>query len=69
MLMEYQSFADSMIIGALVPEKGMTWTPRLGNRLAHAVAKAAEAETLRSSWSTRSPGNKAAESEFNPDHL
>ncbi|XP_025611657.1 uncharacterized protein [Arachis hypogaea] len=35
-----------------LPEKGMTWTPRNGSRLAHAVAKAVESKTLHSTWST-----------------
>nr|XP_025616646.1 uncharacterized protein LOC112708946 [Arachis hypogaea] len=46
---------DIQILMANLPEKGMTWTPRNGNRLAHAVAKAAEAETLQASWSTKPP--------------
>ncbi|XP_072058188.1 uncharacterized protein [Arachis hypogaea] len=42
---------DIRILMETSPEKGVTWTPRNGNRLAHAVAKAAEAETLPGSHS------------------
>ncbi|RYR42020.1 hypothetical protein Ahy_A08g038469 isoform A [Arachis hypogaea] len=44
---------DIQILMENLPEKGMTWTRRRGNRLAHAVAKAAELETLRLTWSTQ----------------
>ncbi|RYR35305.1 hypothetical protein Ahy_A10g050464 [Arachis hypogaea] len=46
---------DIQILIENLPEKRMTWTPRKGNRLAHAVAKAAESKTLRSTWSTQPP--------------
>ncbi|XP_025679202.1 uncharacterized protein [Arachis hypogaea] len=46
---------DIQILMEKLPEKGMTWTPRNGNRLAHAVAKAAESETLHSTWSCQPP--------------
>ncbi|XP_072064848.1 uncharacterized protein [Arachis hypogaea] len=41
------------ILMANLPEKGIIWIPGNRNRLAHAVAKAAEAETLRASWSSK----------------
>ncbi|RYR56253.1 hypothetical protein Ahy_A05g022008 [Arachis hypogaea] len=46
---------DIRILMEMLPEKGLTWTPRNGNRLAHAVAKAAEADTLRANWGTNPP--------------
>ncbi|RYR51765.1 hypothetical protein Ahy_A06g026745 [Arachis hypogaea] len=48
---------DIQILMKSLPEKGMTWTPRNKNRLAHAVTKAAETELLRASWSTRPPAD------------
>ncbi|RYR09735.1 hypothetical protein Ahy_B05g078136 [Arachis hypogaea] len=46
---------DIQILLEALPEKGLTWTPRNGNLLAHAVAKAAEAETLSPNWSLQPP--------------
>nr|XP_025625426.1 uncharacterized protein LOC112717674 [Arachis hypogaea] len=46
---------DIQILMKELPEKGMTWTPRNGNRLAHVVAKAAESKTLHSTWSLQPP--------------
>ncbi|RYR65332.1 hypothetical protein Ahy_A03g011262 [Arachis hypogaea] len=40
-----------------LPEKGLTWTPRNGNLLAHEIAKAAEIGTLHHNWSTQPPAN------------
>ncbi|RYQ82138.1 hypothetical protein Ahy_B10g100733 [Arachis hypogaea] len=40
-----------------LPEKGLTWTPRNGNLLAHEIAKAVEIETLHYNWSTQPPAN------------
>ncbi|RYR72350.1 hypothetical protein Ahy_A02g006560 isoform A [Arachis hypogaea] len=48
---------DIRILMETSPEKGVTWTPRNENRLAHAVAKAAEAETLPVSWSIKPPAD------------
>ncbi|XP_072052235.1 uncharacterized protein [Arachis hypogaea] len=46
---------DIQILMKELPEKGMTWTPRNGNRLDHAMAKAAKSETLNSTWSLQPP--------------
>ncbi|QHO51670.1 Putative ribonuclease H protein [Arachis hypogaea] len=46
---------DIHILMESLPEKGITWTPRNGNRLAHAVAKAAESDTLQANWSIKPP--------------
>ncbi|RYR54234.1 hypothetical protein Ahy_A06g029501 [Arachis hypogaea] len=48
---------DIQILMESLPEKGITWTPRNGNCLAHAVAKAAEAGTLRANWSIKPPAD------------
>ncbi|XP_057760560.1 uncharacterized protein LOC130980936 [Arachis stenosperma] len=40
-----------------LPEKGLTWTPRNGNFLAHEIAKAAEIGALHHNWSTQPPAN------------
>nr|XP_029146216.1 uncharacterized protein LOC114924798 [Arachis hypogaea] len=58
---------DIRILMETSPEKGVTWTPRNENRLAHAVAKAAEAETLPAELERLEPGNETGKSGFHPD--
>ncbi|RYR74241.1 hypothetical protein Ahy_A02g008887 [Arachis hypogaea] len=48
---------DIQILVENLPEKGMTWTPKNENRLAHVVTKAAKSETLCSRWSSQPPAN------------
>ncbi|KAL4306559.1 hypothetical protein AHAS_Ahas16G0190400 [Arachis hypogaea] len=46
---------DIQILMENLPEKGLTWTPKNGNRLAHAVAKPTKSETLQATWSIQPP--------------
>ncbi|RYR31549.1 hypothetical protein Ahy_B01g056357 [Arachis hypogaea] len=46
---------DIQILLEALPEKGLTWTLRDDNLLAHAVAKAAEVGTLYLNWSLQPP--------------